>query len=178
MRVRPTTHRRAIGQFRDGLSSMPGPSTESQYNDAAMLRIEVMKIDGRCHCGYVSFEAEADPETTRVCNCTDCQSMSGAPLRAVIMTQPGTFVLLTGEPTVYQKTADSGAVRPQGFCPRCGTAIYSTSVGDDPKAYAVRVGALRQRNELVPRQQIFFRSRQTWINNLDSIPKFDKMPPP
>jgi hypothetical protein len=44
-----------------------------------------MKIDGRCHCGYVSFEAEADPETTTICNCTDCQTMSGAPLRAVII---------------------------------------------------------------------------------------------
>jgi len=21
-----------------------------------------MKVDGRCHCGYVSFEAEADPD--------------------------------------------------------------------------------------------------------------------
>jgi hypothetical protein len=38
-----------------------------------------MKIDGRCHCGYVTFEAEADPETTTICNCTDCQTMSGAP---------------------------------------------------------------------------------------------------
>jgi hypothetical protein len=61
-----------------------------------------MKIDRRCHCGYVSFEAEADPETTTICNCTDCQTMSGAPLRAGIITRPGTFVLLSGEPTVYR----------------------------------------------------------------------------
>src|SRR5262245_38191346 len=53
----------------------------------------VMKIDGRCHCGHVTFEAEADPEMTTICNCTDCQTMSGAPLRAVITTRPGTFVL-------------------------------------------------------------------------------------
>ena len=45
-----------------------------------------MKIDGSCHCGHVTFEADADPETTTVCNCTDCQTMSGAPLRAVIVT--------------------------------------------------------------------------------------------
>jgi hypothetical protein len=137
-----------------------------------------MKIHGRCHCGYVSFEAEADPETTTICNCTDCQTISGAPLRAVIITQPGTFVLLSGRPTEYLKTADSGAVRPQGFCPRCGSAIYSTSVGDDPKAYNVRVGVVRQRYELVPRKQLFVCSQQAWINNIDSIPKFDKMPPP
>jgi hypothetical protein len=60
-----------------------------------------MKIDGRCQCGYVTFEAEADPETTTVCNCTDCQTMSGAPLRAVVITRPGTFVLLSGKPTEY-----------------------------------------------------------------------------
>ena len=136
-----------------------------------------MRIDGSCHCGYVTFEAEADPETTTICNCTDCQRISGAPLRAIIVTRPGTFVLLTGKPTEYRKVADSGNVRPQGFCAQCGTALYSTSIGDDPKAYNVRVGALRQRNELVPRRQIFVSSQQTWLNRLDSIAKFDGMPP-
>jgi hypothetical protein len=137
-----------------------------------------MKIDGRCHCGYISFEAEANPETTTICNCTDCQMMSGAPLRAVVTTRPGTFVLLSGKVTEYRKTADSGAIRPQGFCQRCGTAIYSTSDGDDPKAYNVRVGAVRQRDELVPRKQIFACRQQAWVHNLTSITKFDKMPPP
>ena len=136
-----------------------------------------MKIDGRCHCGYVTFEAEADPETTTICNCTDCQAMSGAPLRAIIVTRPGTFVLLGGKPKEYRKIADSGNVRPQGFCPNCGTALYSTSDGDEPKAYFVRVGSLRQRNQLVPRRQVFVRSQQAWIKDLDSIQKFDAMPP-
>jgi hypothetical protein len=110
-----------------------------------------MKIDGRCHCGYVTFEAEADPEMTTICNCTDCQTMSGAPLRAVITTRPG-------------------------FCPQCGTALYATSIDDEPKAYNVRFGALRQRNELVPRRQIFVRSQQAWVNDLNSIAKFDGPP--
>src|SRR5262245_31074072 len=79
-----------------------------------------MKIDGRCHCGYVTFEAEADPETTTICNCTDCQTMSGAPLRAIVATRPGTFVLLSGKLTEYRKTADSGNVRLEAFCPHCG----------------------------------------------------------
>jgi len=136
-----------------------------------------MKIDGRCHCGHVSFEAEADPEGTTICNCTDCQTMSGAPLRAVAYTRPGTFVLLSGEPKEYAKTAESGAIRLQGFCPHCGTAIYGTSVGDEPKVYSIRLGVLRQRYELVPRRQIFVRSQQAWVNDLSSIPKFEKMPP-
>ena len=128
-----------------------------------------MKIDGRCHCGYVTFEAEADPETTTICNCTDCQTMSGAPLRAVIITRPGTLVLLSGKPTEYQKTADSGNVRLQAFCPHCGTP-------DLCDIDCVRLGSLRQRNELVPRRQIFVRSQQPWVNDLDSVPTFDAMP--
>jgi hypothetical protein len=102
--------------------------------------------------------------------------MSGAPLRAVIITRPGTFVLLSGTLTEYGKTADSGNVRVQGFCPQCGTAIYATSTGDEPKAYNVRVGALRQRNELAPRRQIFVRSQQPLVNDLNSIQKFEGMP--
>jgi hypothetical protein len=30
-----------------------------------------MKIDGGCHCGYITYEAEADPEKTTICHCTD-----------------------------------------------------------------------------------------------------------
>jgi len=126
-----------------------------------------MKIDGRCHCGYVTFEAEADPETTTLCNCTDCQTMSGAPFRAIIVTRPGTFLLLTGKPTEYRKIADSGNIRLQGFCPDCGTALYSRSIDDARNIYNVRVGVLQQRNELVPRRQVFVRSQLEWVNDLD-----------
>ena len=136
-----------------------------------------MKIDGRCHCGYVTLEAEADPETTTLCNCTDCQAMSGAPLRAVIITRPGTFVLLSGKPTEYRKTADSGNVRRQGFCPQCGTALYSTSVGDGQKRTRCGLDRCANGMELVTRRQRFVRSQQAWINELNSIPKFDGMPP-
>jgi len=125
----------------------------------------------------VTFKAEAEPENVTVSNCTDCQIMSGAPLRAVIVARPGTFVLLSGKPTEYRKTADSGNVRVQGFCPQCGTALYATSIDDDPKAYNVRLGSVRQRNELAPRRQIFVRSQQGWVNDLASIPKFTGMPP-
>jgi len=29
-----------------------------------------MKIDGRCHCGYISYEAQIDPEKVMICHCT------------------------------------------------------------------------------------------------------------
>jgi hypothetical protein len=75
-----------------------------------------------------------------------------------------------------ERSPDSGNFRLQGFCPQCGTALYATSIDDEPKAYNVRLGALRQRNELVPRRQIFVRSQQAWVSDLNSIPKFEGPP--
>jgi hypothetical protein len=35
-----------------------------------------MKIDGGCDCGYITYEAEADPEKTTICRYTDCQHLA------------------------------------------------------------------------------------------------------
>ena len=37
-----------------------------------------MKIDGSCHCGFITYEAEIDPQKVGVCHCTDCQSLTGS----------------------------------------------------------------------------------------------------
>jgi len=37
-----------------------------------------MKIDGHCHCGQITFEAEVDPNSVMICHCTDCQRLSGS----------------------------------------------------------------------------------------------------
>jgi hypothetical protein len=36
-----------------------------------------MKVTGGCHCGHITYEAEVDPMTVRVCHCTDCQKADG-----------------------------------------------------------------------------------------------------
>lgn len=134
-----------------------------------------MKIDGRCQCGYLSFEAEADPQNVSICHCTDCQNGSGTPFRTSIRAIGKTFKLVSGEPTLYLKTtADSGNHRLQAFCPRCGTPIYSTSPGTNPDAYMIRTGTLSQRDQLVPRQQNWFRSARPWVTELASIPRNEK----
>ena len=46
-----------------------------------------MKIDGGCHCGYVTYDAEADPDDALSCSCTDCQTLSGSAFRTVAPTK-------------------------------------------------------------------------------------------
>lgn len=133
-----------------------------------------MKINGGCHCGTISYEAEIDPENIKVCHCTDCQTLSGSAFRTVAFTREGTFKLLAGELKIYVKTGGSGAKRPQSFCPQCGTPIYSTSMDATPKTYALRVGSIRQRDLLVPNLQIWTRSEQHWVSGLQSVRKVEK----
>jgi len=138
-------------------------------------RSDFMKIDGACSCGAIRIEGEADPEKTQICHCTDCQSGTGSAFRVSIPV-PGASFKMTGRPTIYLKTtADSGNPRAQAFCPVCGSPIYSTTPGDGVQpSYTVRVGILRQREQLVPRRQNWFRSARPWLSEINAIPKNEK----
>lgn len=135
-----------------------------------------MKVDGRCHCGFVTFEAEVDPERTTICHCTDCQHLTGTAFRVVVRTAPGSLRLLSGAPTEYEKTAQSGTRRLQGFCPKCGTTLYSTSVGSGEKIHGLRPGTLRQRTEFAPKREIWCRSALDWVPAIAGTTRFDAEP--
>ena len=134
-----------------------------------------MKVSGACQCGDITIEGEIDPETVRVCHCTDCQKNSGSAFRFNVPV-PGTAFKMTGKPTIYIKTtAESGNPRAQAFCPRCGSPIYTTSVGEGQQAsYMVRAGILDQRLKLIPKRQIWFRSALPWVTDLGAVPKAEK----
>lgn len=134
-----------------------------------------MRIDGACACGAIKIEGEVDPQTAQVCHCTDCQTGTGSAFRVSIPV-PGASFKMTGEPTIFVKTtAESGNPRAQAFCPTCGSPIYSTSPGSGvQRSYMVRVGIVRQRHQLIPRRQIWFRSAQSWITEFGAIPKNEK----
>ena len=133
-----------------------------------------MRIEGGCHCGNITYEAEVNPDMVGICHCTDCQTLSGSAFRTVVQARKEAFTL-HGTPKIYVKTAESGNKRAQAFCPECGTPLYATSASD-PQLFGIRVGTARQRAELRPKRQIWCRSAQGWVTDLDSIPRFPKQP--
>lgn len=135
-----------------------------------------MKIDGGCHCGYITYEAEVDPAKAMICHCTDCQTLSGSAFRSVVFTREDSFTLRSGKLKIYTKTGESGTPRPQSFCPECGTPIYSTTVGDGPKVHSIRLGTVRQRAQLIPTMQLWFRSSQRWVCDIGTIPRTETQP--
>ena len=51
--------------------------------------------------------------------------------------------------------------------------MYACALSDPP-SYTVRVGSIREREQLRPSKQIWCRSALPWVMNLDGIEKFDR----
>ena len=86
-----------------------------------------MKIDGKCHCGNISFAfdwpGEGDSIPVRVCSCSFCQKHGGT-----YTSHP--------EASLSAKIADRAQVSPYAFgtetatfhvCSRCGVVPFVTS---------------------------------------------------
>jgi hypothetical protein len=129
------------------------------------MRELAMQVEGACHCGRIRFEAQIDPAAVRLCHCTDCQTLSGTAYRVNVDAPADSFRLLSGQPRIYIKTAESGNQRAQAFCPDCGSPIYAAAA-QDPRSYSLRVGALKQRAQLRPSRQIWLRSALSWVTDL------------
>jgi len=129
-----------------------------------------MRIDGQCHCGFVTYEAEIDPQEIAICHCTDCQRLTGSPYR-VTATVPRAALRLTGnEPKIYEKTADNGRTRRQFFCPECGSPLFTTGTGAEAETFGIRWGSINQRAALKPRSQIWCASAMDWFGELAALP--------
>jgi hypothetical protein len=127
-----------------------------------------MKVDGRCHCGQIRYEAQIDPGTVSVCHCTDCQTLTGTAYRVSVPASAPNLAFLSGTPKVYVKTAESGNRRAQGFCADCGTPLYSADA-QDPQVYFLRVGTLSQRADLPPTRQIWCQSALPWASDIRNL---------
>ena len=103
-----------------------------------------MKVEGGCHCGRFTYEAEIDPLKVGMCHCTDCQTLTGSAFRVTVAAPAEGFSITGGAPSIYIKTADSGNKRAHAFCPTCGGSLYACAL-DNPTSYSLRLGALKQR---------------------------------
>jgi len=132
-----------------------------------------MQVEGKCHCGAIAYEADIDPDTVRICHCTDCQTLTGSAYRVIVRAPAAGFVLKSGAPKFYVKTAESGARRGHAFCPECGTPLWSGAL-ENPAFYVLRLGAIKERAALTPKDQIWCRSALPWSGDLSGIEKHER----
>ena len=129
-----------------------------------------MHIDGQCHCGRVTYQAEIDPERVSICHCTDCQTLTGSPFRVTVICS-GRNIRMTGKsPKIYAKIGDNGRTRVQHFCADCGSPLFTSGEGDQADDWGIRWGSIRQRDALRPSRQIWCQSAAVWIDTVPVLP--------
>ena len=79
---------------------------------------------GGCMCGAVRYECAADPIFMGNCHCRDCQQSTGGAYTPAIGV-PRVAVKITGDVRYFESKADSGSMAKRGFCPNCGSRLFS-----------------------------------------------------
>ena len=133
-----------------------------------------MTHTGRCLCGQVTYALDADPIGARMCWCRDCQYIaSGSATVNVLFAAEA--LQLSGKITMLERTADSGNTVERGFCPTCGSQIFSRSPGTD-LPIRIRAGSLNDRELMAPQAIIWASSAPSWAAPNIALPRHEKGP--
>lgn len=85
------------------------------------------KYRAHCHCGAVRYEVSADPVDAKICHCSDCQTLHGAPMQwaAIFHKKDVRFVTGVGHLRFYNSVLNRRErVLPcKVACALCGTPI-------------------------------------------------------
>ena len=120
-------------------------------------------INGRCLCGAVCFEADAEPGDPAACHCSQCRRQSGHVWAAADVPQQA--LRIEGEVRWFEA---SGAAR-RGFCPRCGSVLFWHAHAED--RIAVSMGALDAPTGLRLGRHIFVADKGDYYEIADGLPQ-------
>lgn len=132
-------------------------------------------FSGGCLCGAVKYQASSDAPIQGDCYCEDCRRSSGT-THCTHMGLPETAVTVTGDLTFFDKAADSGNVVSRGFCPTCGSAVYSTNSAM-PGMIFIRGSSCDEVEKIRPRMTVYASRAPSWAPINRDNPIFDEMPP-
>jgi hypothetical protein len=130
---------------------------------------------GGCMCGEIRYECTAEPIFMGNCHCRDCQQATGTAFAAAMLV-PRNAVTIAGDVKYYNVTGDSGGIVSRGFCPNCGSRLFSKP--PIPELMGIMAGSLDDPSQFKPMRDFYTVSAQQWDYMNPDLPKFDKLPPP
>ncbi len=134
-----------------------------------------MNFTGGCLCGAVRYQGQ-EQRGGGHCHCIDCRRTSGTGHGSHMIVPEAGFTV-SGELRFFDAPADSGNTVSRGFCPTCGSAIYSRNSAV-PGVVFVRASSLDDPEVFRP-QMIVYTKRAPSGDRMDpALPAFEAMPPP
>ena len=131
---------------------------------------------GKCLCGNIQFSIDAEPQGARMCWCRDCQRIASGSATVNVLF-PEEAVHYTGQMTTLRLTADSGNIVERGFCPTCGSQMYSKTVEPGGMPMRVRAGTLEDPELMAPTAIIWADSAPSWATFDPALSRYPKGPP-
>ncbi|HEX9880991.1 MAG TPA: GFA family protein [Hyphomicrobium sp.] len=132
-----------------------------------------MAIKGGCLCGEVRYEC-AEESGGGHCHCIDCRKSSGTG-HGSHMIVPEEAFKIGGEVRFFDKPADSGNIVSRGFCPTCGSPVYSRNSGM-PGMVFVRASSLDDPEAFKPQMVVYTDRAASWDRMDLDLPRFAAMP--
>lgn len=131
-------------------------------------------LTGGCFCGDVRYQAEGKPFERALCHCAMCRGTTGAPAVAWFSVTIAEFRYLAGEPVRFASSPEAE----REFCGRCGTQLTFRHADYAGSRIDVTTGSLDDREGAAPVEQIYVRSRPSWMVRLSDLPgDLDRRPP-
>ncbi|MEP7129638.1 MAG: GFA family protein, partial [Sphingomicrobium sp.] len=112
----------------------------------------------------------------RMCWCRDCQRIASGSATVNVLF-PEEAVRYTGQMTTLRLTADSGNIVERGFCPSCGSQMYSKTIEPSGMPMRVRAGTLDDPELMAPTAVIWADSAPSWATFDPNLPRYPKGPP-
>ncbi len=128
---------------------------------------------GKCLCGAVSYETQAEPLMTAVCHCKNCQRQAGSAMSIIVGFPKGT-VKIAGEPKTYDDSGESGLAVHRQFCSNCGSPLF-TLAESAPELIFIKAGTFDETDWLEPGVQFWTKSAQSWVP-MGDIPQVEANP--
>ena len=130
-------------------------------------------LKGGCLCGYIRYQAEAEPLWLCHCHCRMCRKYTGSPIATYLGFPAGAVTWLAAEPTRYRSSKDVE----RSFCPACGSAIGFHRVHET----CLLVGSLDEPEALPVADlwtgHVWFEEHIQWFDTADDWPRYSEFPP-
>lgn len=127
------------------------------------------RMTGRCACGDIKYTTAADPQFTLICQCRQCQRISGSG-HAAQFAVPINETTIEGELTFYAQKSDSGSTVSSGFCANCGSPMLKKTTMA-PELLFFHAGTMDDPSTFKPQIVVYEDSKQPWDHVDPSIPR-------
>ena len=134
------------------------------------------KIVGGCLCGAVRYRSSAQPVTTWLCQCEQCQRQSGSAFSLNVGFAKGSLEYTGDQPGTYAHKGGSGLTVHRHFCRKCGSPVM-TELDITPGLDWLKSGTLDDKSWLKPDVSIWEHDGQPWLTLPAGIQAFDRNPP-